>query len=89
MRVPTLAEQGVFCITRPTYSLSKVVLVCFGFGCYFLIINFIALYRLSFNLWDLLFRQGLLVFGGPMFGIKFTMCARLRRDYSHAVSSSS
>ena len=55
MRAPTLAEQGMFCITRQIYSMSIVVLVCFGFGYYFLIINSIYVYILSFHLWDLLF----------------------------------
>ena len=35
------------------------------------------------------FRQGLVVFGGPMFGIKFIVYSRWRRDYSHSMSTSS
>jgi len=55
MRAPTLAERGAFCILRTAYSLFIAVLVFLGFGYSLLMFIFIALYMMSFVLWDLLF----------------------------------
>ena len=52
MRAPTFEVRFVL---KPTYSLSIVDLVSFGFGYTFLRINFVAVYKLSLILWDLLF----------------------------------